>query len=190
MRDLKNLEQRIVAELRGFGPQFFTCGNYNQMHGHVLGALARVAVENDLNVAIDLPHRLEKPWPGKRKRLHARPDLTLYPRGKTNACGIVEYESVDINAGRLPYKRHLLVNWPPRIPGIASVLIAMTVPDKPVWKDSPKRTDLEEHQIQLMKEASAVDVSYTLFLIDSSRGVDLLRFKGGSLITHSSTGWY
>jgi hypothetical protein len=191
MPSVETFEQSVADELAKLGAEFFSGKNYNQMHGRVLGVLAKAAFHNGLEVAIDLPHPLAHPFQGKnQKQWQARPDLTLYAAGPHPPLwGIVEYESMDINGSRLPYKRHLLVNWPPRIPGITSVMVAMTVPDKGYWPDSPSRSDIEQHRTSLITEAAHLDVTYSFLLVDPRAGIEAVRFTKGSTISETSYRW-
>jgi hypothetical protein len=190
MLSVETFERSVAEELAGLGPEFFSGRNYNQMHGRVLGAIAKAAFQEGLEVAIDLPHPLDCPVRGKnRKQWQARPDLTLYASRSHLVWGLVEYESMDINSGRLAYKRHLLVNWPPRIPGITTITVVMTLPDKGYWPDSPGRPQIDEHRNSLVTEAAHLDVTYLFLLIDSHTGIDSVRFRQGSAISETRYRW-
>ena len=190
MTSIERFENSIVERLVLLGPAFFTKKNYRFMHSRALGLMAKTAIESRLDIAIDMAHLLEIPYQGKKQRqLQGRPDLTLFHQASDQIWGIVEYESIDINDHRLPYKRHLLKNWPSGKSGWEAVVVAMTVSDKPVRKDTPGRDVLLEHRDILRKETVGIPVTFSFILIDSKIGIEATRFKDGSVINQTKQNW-
>ena len=191
---IDRLVDRAIDGIRAYGPDYFRRGlNYNRMHGRVLGTIAEAAVELGLSLGIDMSHLLNEPYapPGRQRRqLQARPDLTLFIPEPESIWGLVEYESIDINRSRLPYKRYLLTNWPPTLPDLKVVMVVMTVPDKPVRRhDSPTRDDLQQHKQELIEAAEALDPAYCFLLLDPDVGVDVTRFEGGAISAERTVPW-
>ena len=181
---------RVLTNVEAFGRDFFTCEHIREMHAYAWGAIAKAAFQNELTVAIELPQKLERPLEGEHQRqLQSKPDLTLCDPKSNDVCGLVEYESVDINGSRLAYKRYLASNWPPLIPSLEFVMIAMTVPDRPVWPDSPSRHELEEHRVLLMQQTESLSVPYYFLLIDSQQGIDLTTLSNGVVVNEHSVPW-
>jgi len=187
---LDAFEEAILLALTGLGRILFQADtNYNQMHGRVLGAMARVAVRAGFDLAIELPHLLAEPVYGpKRKQHQARPDMTLFISGSETVWGLLEYESADINGCRLDYKRHLLINWPRKTP-CETIIVIMTVPAPKRWKDSPDRSEIERHRDLLMEDAASLDTSYSFFLADPSQGIELTRFRKGVSVDRKARMW-
>ena len=189
--DLSALTLRATELIVNLGSDLF--GAYNaRMHGDALGAIARAAIECGFDVAVERPWPLQVPFCQGRKRAirTARPDLTLLQRPTQMPLGFVEYESIDIGKSRLPYKRHLLTQWPSpgREPLVA--IVGMTVPHQRPWgQDSPTRQDIEEHRTALIEASTRVQAHYVFLLVDAKFGVETFRFERGRAVDQAETPW-